>query len=197
MDQAIDRKSFTLNLVTGSDCCEISVSAAKKSGRQYPHGTSIEQRPAVINQWVEFGHWEVDKVLSSKVQSKVCLVNLCETAESLVLGYENSQSYRTEVFKGFMQRFGRAMKSITVNHGKEFARYQQLEQGYGLIVYFCHPYSPWKRVSNEYFNRKMRWFFPKKTNFDKVLEAVELINHQPLKLHNYHTAIEVFRACSD
>ncbi|MFC0290270.1 IS30 family transposase, partial [Bombilactobacillus bombi] len=32
---------------------------------------------------------------------------------------------------------------------------------------------------------------------DQVLEAVELINNRPLKLHQYRTAIEVFRACSD
>ncbi|MBA1435159.1 hypothetical protein EQ827_07885, partial [Lactobacillus bombi] len=49
---------------------------------------------------------------------------------------------------------------------------------------------------------KLRWFFPKKTDFkqvtaDQVLAALELINNRPLKLHNYRTAIEAFRACSD
>ncbi|WQG56568.1 IS30 family transposase (plasmid) [Lactiplantibacillus plantarum] len=94
------------------------------------------------------------------------------------------------------------VKSITVDHGKEFANYQALEQDYQIKVYFCHPYSPWERGSNEYFNRRLRWFFPKKTNFsqvttDEILAALELINQRPLKIHHQQTAIERFRACSD
>ncbi|MBC6383317.1 IS30 family transposase, partial [Latilactobacillus curvatus] len=54
----------------------------------------------------------------------------------------------------------------------------------------------------EYFNRRLRWFFPKKTNFsqvttDEILAALELINQRPLKIHHQQTAIERFRACSD
>lgn len=80
-----------------------------------------------------------------------------------------------------MGAFGPQAKSITVDHGKEFANYQALEQDYQIKVYFCHPYSPWERGSNEYFNRRLRWFFPKKTNFsqvttDEILAALELIN---------------------
>ncbi|WP_181189606.1 IS30 family transposase [Bombilactobacillus bombi] len=100
------------------------------------------------------------------------------------------------------QRFSSAVKSITVDYGKKFAQYQSLEQNYGLTAYFYHSYAPWERGSDEYFNRKLRWFFPKKTDFkqvtaNQVLEVIELINNRPLKLHNYQTAIEVFRACSD
>ncbi|MCT4396977.1 helix-turn-helix domain-containing protein [Periweissella beninensis] len=63
-------------------------------------------------------------------------------------------------------------------------------------------WSPWERGSNEYFNRRSRWFFPKKTNFDQItideiLAAPELINQRPLKIHHQQTAIEGFRACSD
>ena len=49
-----------------------------------------------------------------------------------------------------MGAFGPQVKSITVDHGKEFANYQALEQDYQIKVYFCHPYSPWERGSNEY-----------------------------------------------
>ncbi|HAT55210.1 MAG TPA: IS30 family transposase [Lactobacillus sp.] len=53
------------------------------------------------------------------------------------------------------------VKSITVDHGKEFSGYQELEVIHHIKVYFCHPYSPWERASNEYFNRRLRWLFPK------------------------------------
>ncbi len=62
--------------------------------------------------------------------------------------------------------------------------------------------SPWERGSNEHFNRQLRWFFTKKTNFsqvttDEILAALELINQRPLKIHQQQTAIESFRTCSD
>ncbi|RHW52088.1 IS30 family transposase [Bombilactobacillus bombi] len=172
---------------------------------QYQTGTSIEQRPAAINQRQAFGHWEVDTVLSSRGQSKTCLVTFVERHSRFFWAMKapnrTAQSLN-QVFASFMHQFGSTVQSITVDHGKEFAQYQDLERDYGLTTYFCHPYSPWERGSNEYFNRKLRWFFPKQTNFnqvtaEQVLEAVELINNRPLKLHHYRTAIEVFRACSD
>ncbi|WP_373563522.1 hypothetical protein [Bombilactobacillus bombi] len=50
---------------------------------QYQTGTSIEQRPAPINQRVEFGHWKVDTVLSSRGSSKACLVTFVERQSRL------------------------------------------------------------------------------------------------------------------
>ncbi|CAK1250684.1 IS30 family (Tra8) [Fructobacillus fructosus] len=60
----------------------------------------------------------------------------------------------------------------------------------------------WERASNELFNRKLRYFFPKKSNFrggdeQRLYEAIELINNRPMKLHNYQTPLEVFRVCSN
>ncbi|KHO12434.1 tnpA1-ISLsa1 protein product, partial [Latilactobacillus curvatus] len=37
-------------------------------------------------------------------------------------------------FGKFMGAFGPQVKSITVDHGKEFANYQALEQGYQIKV---------------------------------------------------------------
>jgi IS30 family transposase len=99
-------------------------------------------------------------------------------------------------FNKFMNIFNPIVKSITVDRGKEFSGYKELHSKYDLDVYFCHPYSPWERGTNEYFNRRLRWFFPKRTNFknvsnESVFEALELINNIPLKVNNYHTAIEI------
>ncbi|GEP20198.1 hypothetical protein LSA03_15820 [Pediococcus argentinicus] len=59
-----------------------------------------------------------------------------------------------------------------------------------------------ERGINERFNRYLRWFFSKKTNFEKVtedevIESLELINNRPLKVCNGLTAIESFKLCSD
>ncbi|WP_423710704.1 IS30-like element ISLsa1 family transposase [Latilactobacillus curvatus] len=172
---------------------------------KFTGGTSIEQRPITVNQRLAFGHWEVDTVLSSRGESRSCLVTFVERKTRLLWAIKapnRTAKALNTAFGKFMGAFGPQVKSITVDHGKEFANYQALEQDYQIKVYFCHPYSPWERGSNEYFNRRLRWFFPKKTNFsqvttDEILAALELINQRPLKIHHQQTAIERFRACSD
>jgi len=170
---------------------------------------TIESRPDKVNDRESFGHWEVDTVLSSRGQSKSCLATFVERQSRFIWAIkinDRSKSSMSYAFSIFMNTFERTVKSITVDHGKEFSGYQQLKADYDLSVYFCHPYSPWERGTNEYFNRKLRWFFPKKTNFefianDDVIEAIELINGRPLKILGWKTAIEAFREyyfkCSD
>ena len=41
------------------------------------------------------------------------------------------------------------LKTLTVDHGKEFANYQTIERRTGTQVYFAHAYSPHERGSNE------------------------------------------------
>lgn len=41
-------------------------------------GKSIEQRPTNVNNRCDFGHWEVDTVLSGRGDSKACLFTFVE-----------------------------------------------------------------------------------------------------------------------
>ncbi|ORI79451.1 hypothetical protein BMS92_08240 [Leuconostoc mesenteroides subsp. mesenteroides] len=63
----------------------------------------------------------------------------------------NSQAV-TPVLIRFFQGIKNA-KSITVDRGREFAKYNEIEQKLGIPVYFAHPYSPEERGSNEILNR--------------------------------------------
>ncbi|WP_428835635.1 IS30 family transposase [Secundilactobacillus kimchicus] len=161
---------------------------------------TIENRPDKVNQRQEFGHWEVDTVLSSRGQDKTCLVTLVERQSRMLWAIKvpnRTKGAMKLAFKRFMNQFGSTVKSITVDHGKEFSGYRHLQQQYGIQVYFCHAYSPWERATNELFNRKLRYFFPKKSHFrdvseQRLYEAVELINKRPMKLHHYQTPLEVF-----
>lgn len=176
----------------------------EKRGSFLP-GKSIEERPISINKRQHFGHWEVDTILSGHGDSKACLVTFVERKSHLLWAIKAPNRTATtlnKTFGRFMKTFGSQVKSITVDHGKEFSNYQVLEDRYKIPIYFCHAYSPWERGSNEYFNGRLRWFFPKKTNFSKIteddlIEALELINNRPLKINQLQTAIEKFRVCSD
>ena len=50
------------------------------------------------------------------------------------------------------------LKTLTVDHGKEFANYREIEEQTGINLYFAHAYSPHERGSNENPNRVLRRF---------------------------------------
>ncbi|WP_459128564.1 IS30 family transposase, partial [Latilactobacillus curvatus] len=74
-----------------------------------------------------FGHWEVDTVLSGRGDSKACLVTFVERKSRLLWALKvtnrTSEALNT-AFDSFMGVFGSQVKSITVDHGKEFSNYQ-------------------------------------------------------------------------
>jgi len=59
-----------------------------------------------------------------------------------------------------------------------------------MIVYFCDPYFPWQRGTNENTNGLLRQFFQKGTSFADV---VNLINNRPRKRLNFLTPIEMLK----
>jgi len=61
-----------------------------------------------------------------------------------------------------------AFLTATVDRGKEFACYANVETTHGVNVYFADPYSSWQRGSNENGNGLLREFFPKGTDLAGV-----------------------------
>lgn len=82
-----------------------------------------------------------------------------------------------------------AVKTITVDRGKEFSCYKNIESQSDIDIYFAEPYSAWQRGFNENSNGLLREFFPKKTNLASVTQveldyALNSINHRPRKCLN-------------
>ncbi|EPC69092.1 IS30 family transposase [Lacticaseibacillus paracasei subsp. paracasei Lpp14] len=97
-----------------------------------------------------------------------------------------SQNAVINGFARLMVDFPGQVRSVTVDHGKEFSCDRALTKRYRIPVYFCHAYHPNERDTNERFNREPRYYFPKKTRFYQVSEAdiqraTELINNKPRK----------------
>ncbi|WP_394851798.1 IS30 family transposase, partial [Lactiplantibacillus plantarum] len=114
-----------------------------------------EQRPTTVNQRIAFGNWEVDTELSSRSESRSCLVTFVERKTRLLWAIKapnrTAKSLNT-AFGKFMGAFGPQVKSITVDHGKEFANYQALEQDYQKANYKFNPNKPgifqWQSVDD-------------------------------------------------
>ena len=89
------------------------------------------------------------------------------------------------------------MLTITLDNGKEFSGFKEVEKSLGVDVYFADPYCSWQRGTNENTNALLRRYFPKGTDFsiitDRQLQtAVDTINHRPRKILNYQTPAEVY-----
>ena len=90
-------------------------------------------------------------------------------------------------------------KTMTLDTGKEFSGFAQMERRLGIRTYFAHPYHSWERGTNENTNGLLRQFFPKGTDLTQVsdseVDRVErLLNNRPRKGLGYRTPAEVFWA---
>lgn len=174
-----------------------------------PKGESIEDRPEVINERKEPGHWEMDTVESGKGSKRRLLV-LTErvTRKELIRLMEDgtTASVVSEINKlqkniG-IEKFKQIFRSITVDNGSEFQDYAGISADpktgeKRTDVYYCHPYTASERGSNENCNKLIRRWFPKGYNFSsltvKAVKAVETwINNYPREILEDRSANMVF-----
>ena len=163
-------------------------------------GRSISQRPKSVRNRQEFGHWELDTMVSSRGKSKGCLATFAERKSRLYLAFLIPNRTKDAMHNAIEQLTSNlpdhALKSFTSDRGKEFACYPDVEAS-GIDFYFADAYSAWQRGTNENSNGLMREFFPKKTDLAKVSEtelftALWLMNNRPRKCLNYQTPLEKF-----
>jgi len=153
-------------------------SAAGKAKR-CPGNLSIEERPPEVEQREEFGHWEMDTVVS-RHGGRGCLPVLTERKTRLVLAARLGAVTAKAVRKALRRliRSGRlkGARSITTDNGSEFPGSAALERLFRkanatLRIYYTHAYAAWEKGPVENANRHVRRFFPKGTDFSRVTAA--------------------------
>jgi len=55
--------------------------------------------------------------------------------------------------------------TLTSDNGKKITKHQQIARKLDAQFFFAAPYSPWQRGLNEYNNKLIRQYLPKKTDF--------------------------------
>lgn len=173
---------------------------AEKRGK-FLIGTSISERAKDIKKRETFGHWELDTVVSSRGKSKGCLATFVERKTRLYTAIKIPD--RTAASMEYAIRQVRlampidAFKTATVDRGKEFACYSNVEKDLDIKVFFADPYSSWQRGSNENSNGLIREFYPKKTDLsiienEKLVKNLFLINNRPRKCLGWKSPIQAF-----
>ncbi len=164
-----------------------------------PDRVLIKDRPEQVEQRNRFGDWEGDTVVGVRHKSFImtCVDRMSRYLVAGKMEDKQALSLNRAMCRAFKNVAISKRQTLTLDNGKEFAGFKQLQKRLGLDVYFADPYSSWQRGTNENTNGLLRQFFPKKTDFAKIQKkvlasAVKMLNNRPRKCLNYRTPAEVF-----
>ena len=184
-----------------------------KGPTRAPAGESIEKRPEEVKTREEFGHWEMDTVVSARPGKAAILVLTERLTRNEITAKLPDKSAASvvqaldDLEKEWGELFPRVFQTITVDNGSEFADCPGIErsilaEGSRTKCYYCHPYSSYERGSNENLNKMIRRWLPKGTNFDEIgAEVIQTItnwlNNYPRKILGFLPASAVFQEQMD
>ena len=162
-----------------------------------PYGTSIEERPDIINERRRIGDWEGDTVESKDHKPGINTLVERKTGYTMITKLRDKTSSATiQVVSKRMSILPSELKhTITLDNGPENRDWENLEQSTGMKSYFAHPYCSGERGTNENTNGLIRDYFPKKTDFDTIsneeIRYVEReLNCRPRKRLSGRTPLE-------
>lgn len=206
----IDRGDVFLNL-TNKDL-PVKREGKKRNYKKVkiPHknlkGTSIEERPAEIDNREEYGHWEMDCVVGKREGGGAVLLVLSERSirEEIIIKMssktqESVVSSLDSLERKYGKKFKEKFKTITVDNGCEFLDNEGIERSIKgkdkkrVKLYYAHPYSSWERGTNENINKLIRRFIPKGTDISKISNArikyiEDWINSYPRRIFGYKSS---------
>ncbi len=147
---------------------------------------SIDQRPECINNKERFGDWEVDTIIGR--QQKGAMQTIVERTTGMLIIKKLPKGKQTKgLSKELINRlmpYKKHILSITSDNGTEFADHQNIAKNLDTQCYFAHRYFSWQRGLNEYTNKLIRQYIPKKTAFDtltdkQITQIQHKINRRP------------------
>jgi IS30 family transposase len=164
-----------------------------------PNMTSIDFRPAEVEERLVPGHWEGDLIKGKWNRSQVGTLVDRHTLY-LVPVKLDSQSTQTvaEAFSRVLLRFDKTLRrTLTYDQGKEMTNHEQLAAATDIKVYFAHPHSPWERGLNENTNGLLRQYLPKGEDLsvysqDDLDDIAWQINTRPRKSLGWRAPAELF-----
>jgi len=156
---------------------------------------SLSERPEAANTREEFGHLEMDFVLSIQ-GSTACVLSGRErkTRYPFLIKLENkSEAVTTESIKDNLVH--EWTKSFTTDNDKSFVGHSIIKLMTGVPTFFTAPSSPHEKGAVEQLNKELRVFYPKGRDFSSVTQedldrVVANLRTAPMKCLNWLTPEE-------
>lgn len=161
---------------------------------KFNKGKSIRKRDKRVYKRADYGHWELDTVVSGHGKSRACFVTLVERKSRFYKAIKSPSRHAgvvADLVIAYLKSFpSELVKTITTDNGAEFADWRRIESELGCEVYFCDAFCAWQKGSNENSNGLLREFFPKGCNLGRYTQKyidkkVGLINNRPRKCNNW------------
>jgi len=130
--------------------------------------TMISQRPAAAADRSEAGHWEGDLIAGSSNRSAIgTLVDRASRFTILVHlpgPRHTAETVRDALVAALRPLPAQLRRSLTWDQVKEMALQGEIAEALGVLVFFCEPFFPKERPTNENTNGLLRQYFPKGTD---------------------------------
>jgi len=159
----------------------------------------IDLRPDIINKKQRFGDWEIDTIVGKENKGAIVTIVERKTGFFMMKKLTDGKNAKglSSTLIDMLLPYKAHVYSITADNGTEFADHKTISKKLNTDFYFAHPYSSWERGLNEYTNKLIRQYVPKKSNFN-LLNNMQLsefqykINRRPRKILNYETPVNLF-----
>jgi len=178
----------------------------KKDGRKVKGFTKlseaipISERPEIINNRLELGHWETDNMEGKKIDKTGVSVSVERVTRKLNLGKlkDHKSGTKTDsVIKSLRKEDNGFVKSITFDRGPENSGYKIISNILNIPVYACNPYHSWEKGTVENTIKRIRKFVPKGTSVDNITQEyltalADKFNSTPRKVLGFLTPNEYY-----
>jgi len=171
-----------------------------KDKTKIPNRRDISERPEEVNTKERSGDWESDLVVSCRSGSGAVATfaeRTCIYFRAILVADQSAD----EMVRASNDALGDIPKkfrlTMTHDNGTEITKHEQITEDLKMTVYCARPYRSCDRGLNEWYNRELRRFFPKGTDFSTVTQqeidtAVDWLNNCPRRSLGYRTPKEAF-----